>query len=101
MTRAVFRSQTKIVIFFILFAGLIVAAEQNSPCNPVKVEDWTADYLASVKKGNIQREVAYLLLAAVTGDPLDDGEAYTKTANTRKGAVTLGLFVAWAGASAS
>jgi exopolysaccharide production protein ExoQ len=99
VTRAILRYQTKIVVFFILFAGLIIAAEQNSPFNPVKVEDWTSDYLASVQEGNVQREVAYLLIAAVTATLWMTVRRTPKPRIHRGGAVTLGLFLAWAGTS--
>jgi exopolysaccharide production protein ExoQ len=99
VTRAILRYQTKIAVFFLLFAGLIIAAEQNSPFNPVKVEDWTSDYLASVQEGNVQREVAYLLIAAVTAALWMTVRRTPEPKIHRKGAITLGLFLAWAGTS--
>lgn len=86
--------------FFLLFAGLFILAEHSSPFNPVRVEDWTADYLATVREGAVQRRVAYLLLAAVTAVFAAVENRKKSSRINRRGAVVLGLFMAWAAASA-
>jgi exopolysaccharide production protein ExoQ len=98
--RAASQYPLQTLIFFVLFAGLFIIAEQSSPFNPVRVEEWNADYLVMVREGAVQRRVAYLLLAAVTAvlaimvNRIHDSKIH------RGGAIVIGLFMAWAGSSA-
>jgi O-antigen ligase len=87
-------------IFFAAFAVLFIMAEQGSPFVPVHVEEWTADYLISVREGTMQREAAYVLFAMTT---LVLAVSLRRAPNHRihRAAIVMcGLFAVWAGASA-
>jgi exopolysaccharide production protein ExoQ len=89
----------KVIGFFVLFTGLIMAAEQSAPWHPVNVEEWTSDYLADAQSGNAQREVAYLLLAAITSLLWVIARPLQGIRIDAKGRLLIGTFLVWAAAS--
>ncbi len=85
---------------YFAFSLIFLVAEHGSPWTPVSVDEWTADYLISVREGSSLRQIAYLALAATT---VALWLQRRPTINrVRPGyALMCGLFVSWLFLSAS
>src|SRR4051812_24455906 len=87
-------------LVFVLFACLFITADQASPFAPVRVEDWTADFLAAARGGSAQRQTGYILIAVAT---VAFGLTVRRRPNTslhRGGVAAVTCLLAWAAASA-